>query len=620
LRWDETAEQMKVTQDVEYTYDLGRNVTQVRFSDDEGWVYTETRSYARGYQLTDFSEEHASGVTVIAAGSYTYDANNNMAGTKKFSVYRQGLPLVQLAYRAGWTFTFDRKNRLKSHTHNETDDVTHLWWDGLGRVWQRWDYDSGGELWSDYLTRFVYDGGVLAQEHLFTVFGESSWDYTYVHLTHDYLRQPAGTRDRKATNGGYTDYFLLTDGGTVSGQFTRGSSLSLDKAQREIAGNRQARYSVAGGPPTTGDFTDVSNFGFASTYIESFGGTKTGDAQFFDALNQFGDRHLLVGIDRWLTLRGNNTQAGHMGAVGVRPSGMLEGPEIMPSRPPGQGELQPGDELEPQATGCPDCCWDFFCDTEFRASKQCWHKWCCGCFTWSTLGVYPCDDPNNRCREKCCNTAVYEGLRLASGYSSGQHCAGTSRGTCWRNNWDRIDIRWEGRHNEKTFIDVQNLIETLCTKIGDSGCLSLCPGKQDRLCDCVRMFCDCIYLPTIRIGPWETHHWTPFSPWEIRLRHSAEWIDLLHELMHFCMHHKGLMNLEARAYACERACAGQEWNKWGHIDPPYNDIDPCCCADSMPPQCFLKYTGAAEWYWEYLMLIESIIAKPDEWIWGGWFR
>ena len=336
FRWYDSGtgiEQMKITQDVEYIYDLGRNVTQVKFTDDRSWVYTETRTHARGYQLTDFSEQHATGVTVITGGSYTYDANNNMTGTKKFSVYRQGLPLVQLAYRAGWTFTFDRKNRLKSHTHNETDDVTHLWWDGLGRVWQRWDYDSGGEMWSDYLTRFVYDGGVLAQEHLFDVFGESSWDYTYVRLTHDYLRQPAGTRDRKATNGGYVDYFLLSDMGTISGRFTRGSSLSLEKAQREIAGDRQARYSVAGGPPTTGDFTDVSNLGFASTYIESFGGTKSGDAQFFDALNQMGDRHYLPGLGRYIAPRGNNRYLDPSGGFPGAPYGGTGGGGALPTPP-----------------------------------------------------------------------------------------------------------------------------------------------------------------------------------------------------------------------------------------------------------------------------------------------
>ena len=313
---------------------------------------------------------------------------------------------MQLAYRAGWTFTFDRKNRLKSHTHNETDDVTHLWWDGLGRVWQRWDYDSGGEMWSDYLTRFVYDGGVLAQEHLFDAIGDGSWEYEYDRLMHDYLRQPAGTRDRKASDGGYVDYFLLTDGGTVSGRFTRGASLSLDKAQREIAGDRQARYSVAGGPPTTGDFTDVSNLGYASTYIESFGGTKTGDSQFFDALNQFGDRHYLPGLGRALSRRrnpysidpggdlGGTRFGGGWGSLPVPPGGREDGLRFVPVDPGrlsrgriGQPEqLQAGGGVAGGVRDRPtwvDCsCWgcrnwiDDYCIHVYSSFS--WQTICCG--------------------------------------------------------------------------------------------------------------------------------------------------------------------------------------------------------------------------------------------------
>jgi hypothetical protein len=33
--------------------------------------------------------------------------------------------------------------------------------DGLGRVWQRWNYDSGGEEWAAMLTRYNYDGAAL---------------------------------------------------------------------------------------------------------------------------------------------------------------------------------------------------------------------------------------------------------------------------------------------------------------------------------------------------------------------------------------------------------------------------------------------------------------------------
>jgi len=36
-----------------------------------------------------------------------------------------------------WSFTFDRKNRLKSYTHTDASNVRrNLWYDGKGRVWQ----------------------------------------------------------------------------------------------------------------------------------------------------------------------------------------------------------------------------------------------------------------------------------------------------------------------------------------------------------------------------------------------------------------------------------------------------------------------------------------------------
>ena len=51
LRWDNTLKRMVTTQDIRTTYDLGNNPTQIDFYDDQGLAYTETRTYARGYQL-----------------------------------------------------------------------------------------------------------------------------------------------------------------------------------------------------------------------------------------------------------------------------------------------------------------------------------------------------------------------------------------------------------------------------------------------------------------------------------------------------------------------------------------------------------------------------------------
>jgi len=49
MQWDNTNEKMVVLQDKRTTYDLGGNPTEIRFYDNAGWAYTETRTYARGY-------------------------------------------------------------------------------------------------------------------------------------------------------------------------------------------------------------------------------------------------------------------------------------------------------------------------------------------------------------------------------------------------------------------------------------------------------------------------------------------------------------------------------------------------------------------------------------------
>ena len=99
-------------QDIRSEYDLGGNPTTVYFYDNVGKAYKETRTYAKGYQITGSSfSETGSGVAVSTTGSYTYDTNNNLTGTMKADATRSG---SQLSYRAQWTFTFDRKNRLQT--------------------------------------------------------------------------------------------------------------------------------------------------------------------------------------------------------------------------------------------------------------------------------------------------------------------------------------------------------------------------------------------------------------------------------------------------------------------------------------------------------------------------
>ncbi len=89
-----------------------------------------------------------------------------MLTTKKLDVKRGA---TQIAYHAEWTFTYDRKNRVKSHTHTAASNARgNISYDAVGRVWQRWNDNSSTQDWDGTLTRYVYNGATLAQEHQVT--------------------------------------------------------------------------------------------------------------------------------------------------------------------------------------------------------------------------------------------------------------------------------------------------------------------------------------------------------------------------------------------------------------------------------------------------------------------
>ena len=299
-------ERMNVLEEKRTTYDLGNNPTEVKFYDNVGWAYTETRSYARGYQLIDFSTQAAQGVTVSTSGSYTYDTNNNLTGTKKLDVKRGA---TQLAYRAQWTFTYDRKNRLKSHTNTNASNVRgNLWYDGRGRVWQRWNDNSVTEEWDATLKRFVYDGGALVQEHELDVAEVSGeWVYTYSDLTRDYLRHAAGVRQRQRSGGNDTDYYLEANSGALEFKTERDPvAEAIARTERTASLNQ-----ISGATFTSG----LSNLATTNNYIEMYGGGTSGSPAGFDALIQRRGPCYLAGLGVFANMSGSQPQTLENGPV-----------------------------------------------------------------------------------------------------------------------------------------------------------------------------------------------------------------------------------------------------------------------------------------------------------------
>jgi hypothetical protein len=178
----------------------------------------------------------------------------------------------------------------------------NLWYDGRGRVWQRWNDNSSTEDWDGTLLRFVYDGSTLAQEHNFDVAEVlNAWVYTYDDLTRDYLRQPGGTRQRERTTGTDTDYYLQANQGTLEYKVER-SPVSETYARTE------RKSSLDQLPDST--FTNISNLATSNGYIEMYGGSTSGSTAGFDGLVQMGGQHYLAGLGRYTSRMGNNAYIG----------------------------------------------------------------------------------------------------------------------------------------------------------------------------------------------------------------------------------------------------------------------------------------------------------------------
>jgi len=278
------------------------NPTEIKYYDVDGFAFTEQRTYARGGQLTGFTiPTTAADVTVNTAGSYSYDTNNNMTGTKKLDAYRTiSGTNYKIAFRAQWTFAFDRKNRLRTHTYPSGLNVRgNIWYDGMGRIWQRWNDDSVTGDWDADLKRFVYDGNALAQEHKFTAGGNGSWTYTYIRCEVDYLRKPDGIR-QKVNNGagGWDSHFLFNDGADVASRAPSGSSTTITRTLRTASGERLNDNPRMTPGLTTGSFNNISNLAKPNSYVESYGGgTELGTSSLgYDSLVQSGPVHQLPGL------------------------------------------------------------------------------------------------------------------------------------------------------------------------------------------------------------------------------------------------------------------------------------------------------------------------------------
>lgn len=230
-----------------------------------------------------------------------------------------------------------------------------------------------------YQATFVYDGSQLAQEIMFTgVEDESEWVYTYVDLTHDYLRQPGGIRQREGTVASHTDYFMTANAGTLEFKTER------DPDTETITRNEHTS-SMDQMPTST--FEDISNLMTSNGYVEMYGGTKFDETAGFDPLVQRGGRHYLGGLGRTVNFGFGGGGFGGGSGGGVNDSQTPEkGLDIPPSggngfggglgEPPSSGERWSASTGPIQAA---------FNELARQCGQDCVDYWI-GCLAWWTAG------------------------------------------------------------------------------------------------------------------------------------------------------------------------------------------------------------------------------------------
>ena len=500
---------MDKTQDIQTTFDLGRNPISIKTYDNSGWAFTETRSYARGYQLVDFSTSNATGVSVTASGSYTYDDNNNLLTTKLLTVTRGA---ATLATRRAWTFTYDNKNRLKTYTNTTVNDVGNIWYDGRGRVWQRWVYDSSGETWDSSLTRYVYDGFAYAQEHNFAVEEvEGAWVYTYDQILTDYLRKPGGVRqkDISTVDQSETDEFLLMDSGNPSAKIKRETDSMVQRVELTSSGASQASGSQQD--------TTISKLGFLGGYTESFSGSTA-----FDPLVQMGGRQYLGGLGRFLSRMGNNAYLGPAASHVLKSIVASSIDDIKPMSL---------DDFGPSA----DCaiCW---APGGHFDSPQCWRN------TGQDeddilicqMDLHPCTD--------CDGIHCPEDLKHDYGWEHGD----------FRSKWDYFENDWFGkRFNTGYQCDFDTEVDSLAlwiiiAKVGMGNCISdgalracILKSITDRIYG-PKYYCDCTdydtNYATTRCGRGICLNTRKINTLgNSNSRHIYIAAIILHELVHWCL-------------------------------------------------------------------------------------
>jgi len=157
------------------------------------------------------------------------------------------------------------------------------------------------------LTRYVFDGSSLAQEHKwFASENEDEWSYAYGYITRDYLRNLSGVRQRESADGqNFVDRHLFEDSGSISARTDRASTTSIARTMRLLSGERLPDAVLSSGV-TAENWSNLSHLASADSMVESFGGGTIDETKGFDGLQQVGDRHYLSGVGRFISPKGNN--------------------------------------------------------------------------------------------------------------------------------------------------------------------------------------------------------------------------------------------------------------------------------------------------------------------------
>jgi YD repeat-containing protein len=264
LRYNASTFQMEVVRERTYTYDNGGSLVKKTIKHENLWI-EHTFAYSRGYHIVDWDWAIATGTGTPTSGTVsgiTYDANGNLTAHGAITITGDCL----IFSLASTTFTYDRKNRLKTYRFGSGTIYT-LYWDAIGRIREKtWTIDS-----TAHKQVFYHDGRKLVQiwNETSTLVPPFTTNFARA-ISYDLYRGQTGyLKDIDFdANPDVESYLIKDEQGTVRAAVTLGFSAGAYNVTVDRDGLTDAYGDSLG---SISDMTDTHYMRYISCRVEGYG-------------------------------------------------------------------------------------------------------------------------------------------------------------------------------------------------------------------------------------------------------------------------------------------------------------------------------------------------------------